>query len=206
MRKLTLALTVAALAAATLVPEANAYYSRRDVMRCDQNAAGNAVVGGIFGAVVGGIIGGATGNNPGLGAAIGAGAGGSIGLGMSCRDEAAYIDNVDRYLDDNRYDSPYSWNGGSVYVTRTFQRYDGVICHEYQTTVATRRGPMTKVEVACRERGGWMHGYHRGFDNRRFREMRDWRRHDRRDRDDRRDDRRRDDHRHGGRIMPPGHR
>ncbi len=195
MKTITLSLTLAALAAVALAPTADAYYSRRDVVRCNDNAGGNAAVGAIFGGIAGAIIGGATGNNPGLGAAIGAASGGSIGLGMSCREESAYIENVDRYLDDERYDSPYNWNGGSVAVTRTFQRRDGSLCREYVTNVRTRRGIVTKTEVACRDRGGWNHGYN----PRDFREIRDFRRDRHNDRRDDRRDNRRDDRRHGHR-------
>lgn len=195
MKALTLSIVTLALATSALTPTAEAYYSRRDVVRCNDQAAGNAVAGALIGGVLGAILG-SQGHNPGMGAAIGAAAGGSLGLGLSCQEQAVYIRSVDRYLDDDRFDSPYRWDGGSVTVTRSFMRPDGVVCNEYDSTVYTPRGPMRRVEVACRERGMWVHGYER--ESRNYRVIRDYRRGGRYD--DRRDYRRgRDDHG----VQPP---
>jgi hypothetical protein len=171
MKALTLSIVTLALATSALTPTAEAYYSRQDAVNCNDQAAGNAVAGAVIGGVIGALLG-SQGHNPGMGAALGAAAGGSLGLGLSCREQTVYMDNVDRYLDDDRFDSPYQWDGGSVMVTRSFVRPDGVVCDEYQTSVRTPRGWVNKTEVACRVRGFWVHG----FNPQGFRMVRDYRR------------------------------
>lgn len=175
-------LLFATFAVAATPTNASAYYDRRQVTQCSDNAAGNAIFGALLGGVAGALIGG---RDAGVGAAIGASAGGILGLGLSCREQTVYIDNVDRYLDDDRYEEPCNWDGGSVIVTRSMLRYDGAVCREYQSTLYTPRGPVTKIEVACREGGHWRHGFNpQGLrverDYREMRRRRDYYRDDRR--------------------------
>ncbi|MGZ3692985.1 MAG: hypothetical protein ACXWQO_01960 [Bdellovibrionota bacterium] len=134
------------------------YYSRQDLRTC-QDEGQNAVAGAIFGGIAGALLSGALGGDPGMGAIAGAATGGILGLDMSCRDQIVYVDNVDRCLDEGSYNQPYTWRGGQVVVRQKYRRRDGVECREYQSTVRTRGGSVTKSEVACRERGVWMHGY-----------------------------------------------
>ena len=147
--------------------------SRRDLVNCNDQAAGNAVAGALIGGVIGALLG-SQGHNPGMGAALGAAAGGSLGLGLSCREQTVYLESVDRYLDEERFDSPCEWDGGSALVTRSFVRPDGALCDEYQASVRTPRGWVNRTEVACREGRTWVHGY----DPRGLRLVQDYRRHE----------------------------
>jgi hypothetical protein len=168
--KIPALLLMATLTTAIAPQAANAYYTRQDVLKCNDQAAGNTIFAAVLGGVAGALLGNQSGNAA-AGAAIGAAAGGALGLGLNCREQTVYVENVDRYLDDDRYDEPYNWDGGSVIVTRTMSRNDGIMCREYQSTIRTPRGMVTKTEVACRESGRWVHGY----DARNFRVVRDYR-------------------------------
>jgi hypothetical protein len=160
MKSLSLPLiALVLLGSIPLAPNADAYYSRREVARCNNNAGETAVVGAVLGGILGGLIGSQNGNNGFAGAAIGAAAGGALGLGLSCREEVIYIQHVDHCLDEEDYRNPYAWNEGSVEITRDFQNRDGSLCREYHARYDSPNGSVQKDEIACRSGNTWMHGY-----------------------------------------------
>jgi hypothetical protein len=152
--------TVVAVSATPSVAEAR-YYSREEVRTCrsdGQDVGVGALVGCGVGMGLSAILGNKKAGDLAASCVGGGVAGGLIGaLGsMKCRDRVVYIDNVDRYLDDGRFERPYSWQGGySVIVEKTIYRNDGSVCHVYKSS--TPRG--TYKEVACQSGRGWRHGY-----------------------------------------------
>jgi hypothetical protein len=152
--------TVAALSATPNIAEAR-YYTREEVRSCradGEDVGVGALVGCGVGVGLNVLLGNKKGGDIAAGCIGGGVAGGLIGAlsSMKCRDRAVYIENVDRYLDDGRFDESYSWRGGySVIVEKTIYRNDGSVCHVYQSS--TPQG--TYKEVACRYGNSWQHGY-----------------------------------------------
>jgi len=157
MRKSSLLVRTLGLATllVTIVPESvfADHYSREDVIRCEnqgRNAGTGAIVGGILGAIIGGP------RHAFDGAVNGAAAGGLLGLSMSCQDQVTYVRTLDDCLDNYNqrvcYDRQFQ-------VIGTFNRYDGVVCQEYTMFISTPNGVFQKQDIACQERGMWVHGY-----------------------------------------------
>jgi hypothetical protein len=151
---------VAALSATPTIAEAR-YYSREEVRSCrvdGEDVGVGALVGCGVGVGLNVLLGNKKAGDIAAGCVGGGVAGGLIGAlsSMKCRDRVVYIDNVDRYLDDGRFEDSYSWRGGySVIVEKTVYRNDGSVCHIYKSS--TPQG--TYKEVACRYGNSWRHGY-----------------------------------------------
>lgn len=159
MKNLSIAvLAIAGLSAlAAPIAEAGRYYTRETVRQCRSDAGdtiGGGLIGGAIGCGLGALIGG---NSRGCakGAAIGAGVGLTAGFfgSMECRDRVVYVENVERYFDEGRFERRSRWGNGETEVIKTIYRNDGSVCHIHKTY--TRNG--TYKQVSCRSGRSWQH-------------------------------------------------
>jgi len=159
MKKLSIAvLAVAGLSAlAAPIAEAGRYYTRETVRQC-RSDAGDTIVGGLIGGAVGCGLGALIGGNS-RGCAKGAAIGGGVGLAagffgsMECRDRVVYVENVERYFDEGRFERRSNWGRGETEVIKTIYRNDGSVCHVHNTY--TRNG--TYKQISCRSGRTWQH-------------------------------------------------
>ena len=135
--------------------------------QCDnQNRGDSEIVGTLLGAALGGLLGSQIGSGTGNKVAIGAGVlagglfGNRVGAKMDCDDQEYHNRTAQRALETQRIGATSRWNNpdsghsGSVTPQRTWQRYDGRYCREFEQSVKIEGQLERATGTACRQDDG----------------------------------------------------
>lgn len=132
----------------------------------NQSTGGSEIVGTLLGAALGGLLGSQIGSGTGNKVAIGAGVlagglfGNRVGSKMDCDDQGYHNRTAQSALETQRVGATSSWNNpdsghsGTVTPTRTWQRYDGRYCREFEQTVQIEGRLERATGTACRQDDG----------------------------------------------------
>lgn len=132
----------------------------------NQNTGGSEIVGTLLGAALGGLLGSRIGSGTGNKVAIGAGVlagglfGNRVGAQMDCNDQGYHGRTAQNALETQRIGATSTWtnpdsgHSGTVTPTRTWQRYDGRYCREFEQTVQIDGRLERATGTACRQDDG----------------------------------------------------
>jgi hypothetical protein len=164
-----------------------AYYTRQDVVQCQDTgafAAAGAIAGGALG-VIADIFGGGgrrdrhdrrefrdEHRDPAVPIIAGAAAGGIIGARLSCQDKQVYMQRFDQQLSSRDYNRPYEDDRLNFSVLKSGYDRSGNICRTYRVRYATESGREGYDSTACLlprrlvngnwAEAGWVHGFDDG--------------------------------------------
>lgn len=152
-----------ALSTLVISSRADAYYTREEVTRCenqDVNTGLGALAGVIAGAGIGLLASGGQAVFGAVGGVTGAVAGGLIGAGLSCETRSVYINRLDERLTSVDYQRSYEDDRCRIVVLRAGYSPRREYCRTYRMDfVDTYNRWVTEESTACWIGGRWRYGY-----------------------------------------------